>query len=74
LLTALKNNIEKSYENDMFIDHLFKLYPNGFYVRAKDTINNKKNLIAYIGRYIRHPSIAECRIINYNDEESQILL
>ena len=49
IVNALKNNIEKSYENNMFINHLFKSYPNGFYVRAKDTINNKKNLIAYIG-------------------------
>ena len=39
LLTALKSRIEKSDENSRFIDHLFKAYPNGFYVRAKDTIN-----------------------------------
>ena len=42
---------------------------NGFYVRAKDTINNKKNLISYLGRYIRHPAIAECRILSYDGKD-----
>lgn len=39
-----------------------------FYVRAKDTINNKKG-IKYIGRYIRHPAVAESRIKSYDGEE-----
>ena len=54
LLTTLKTRIEKSDENSKLIDHLFKAYPDGFYVRAKDIINNKKNLISYLGRYIHH--------------------
>ena len=69
LLTSLKAKMEKSEANSLFIDDLFKTYSNGFYVRAKDTINNKKNIISYIGRYIRHPAIAECRITNYDGKE-----
>ena len=56
LLTSLKAKMEKSEANSLFIDDLFKTYPHGFYVRAKDTINNKKNLISYIGRYIHKTS------------------
>ncbi len=41
-------------------------FPNGFYVRAKDKIHNKKHMIAYIGRYIRHPAVAESRIEKYD--------
>lgn len=43
-----------------------------FYVRAKDTINNKKG-IKYIGRYIRHPAVAESRIKSYDGEEVTFL-
>jgi hypothetical protein len=47
---------------------LFEEYPEGFYVRAKDTIENKKQVIRYIGRYIRHPAVAESRIEEYDGE------
>jgi hypothetical protein len=47
---------------------MFKKYPDGFYVRAKDTINNKKGMIKH-GRYIRHPAVAESRISSYDGEE-----
>jgi len=53
-------------ENKVLIDYLFKAYPDGFYVRAKDRIHNKKHMIAYIGRYIRHPAVAESRIEKYD--------
>ena len=44
-------------------------YQNGFcvYVR-KDRISSRKGLAKYIGRYVRHPAIANTRIINYNGE------
>lgn len=54
---------------DILIDSIFKKYPDGFYVRAKDTINNKKGMIKYIGRYIRHPAVAESRISSYDGKE-----
>jgi len=69
LLTRLGKMLENTYENRGFIDGLFKRYPKGFYVRAKDTINNKKGMVKYIGRYIRHPAVAESRIISYDGKE-----
>ena len=69
LLTCLKEELEDTFENRCLIDGLFKIYPEGFYVRAKDTINNKKGMIKYIGRYIRHPAVAESRIISYDGKE-----
>jgi hypothetical protein len=69
LLTRLKVELENTIENSRFIDRLFKKYPEGFYVRAKDTINNKKGMVKYIGRYIRHPAVAESRIVSYDGKE-----
>jgi hypothetical protein len=66
LLTELKRHLEDTQENRCLIHLCFEDHPQGFYVRAKDTINNKKQLIAYIGRYIRHPAIAESRIEGYD--------
>lgn len=66
VLTSFKEVIPNTTENKALIDYLFKAYPDGFYVRAKDRIHNKKRMIAYIGRYIRHPAIAESRIEGYD--------
>lgn len=68
LLTDLKKAMPDTPENDELIDYLFKHYPKGLYVRAKDTIYNKKALAKYIGRYMRHPAIAESRIEGYDGE------
>ncbi len=69
LLKTLKEELPDTPENAELIDSMFKEYPNGFYVRAKDTINNKKGMIRYIGRYIRHPAVAESRIQSYDGKE-----
>jgi len=69
LLTNLKGELEDTRENRRFIDGLFKKYPEGFYVRAKDTVKNKKGMVKYVGRYIRHPAVAESRIISYDGHE-----
>ena len=69
LLNSLKQKIKGTSENMKLIDDLFKKYPEGFYVRAKDTINNKKGMVKYIGRYIRHPAVADSRIIYYDGKE-----
>ena len=58
--------LEDTHENRGFIDDLLKRYPKGFYVRAKDTISNKKGMVKYIGRYIRYPAVAESKIISYD--------
>lgn len=69
LLTNMKGEIPDTPENMMLIDSLFQEHPEGFYVRAKDTINNRKGMIRYIGRYIRHPAVAESRISSYDGRE-----
>ena len=69
LLNSLKKKIKGTPGNTKLIDDLFKKHPEGFYVRAKDTINNKKGMIKYIGRYIRHPAVAESRIVYYDGKE-----
>jgi hypothetical protein len=68
LLTDIKKAIPNTLENSKLIDSLFKQYPKGFYVRAKDTVDNKRGMVRYIGRYIRHPAIAESRIERYDGE------
>lgn len=51
------------------VEAAYRRYPNGFcvYVR-EDRISSRKGLAKYIGRYVRHPAIANCRIIAYNGE------
>jgi len=65
----LKGVVDDTLENRRLIDYLFNRYPEGFYIRAKDTINNKKKMIKYIGRYIRHPAVAESRIVSYDGKQ-----
>lgn len=68
LLTNLKESIDDTRENRSLVHRLFQDYPEGFYVRAKDTITNKKGMIKYISRYVRHPAIAESRVESYDGD------
>jgi hypothetical protein len=64
VLTSLKE-----YLPEEFIDFLFRKYPNGFAAYVKpERIKSSKRLAQYIGRYVRHPAIANSRIIAYNGE------
>lgn len=64
LLNALKKYLQKE-----FIDFLFDKYPKGFVAYLKpERISSSKRLAQYIGRYVRHPAIANSRITNYNKE------
>ena len=67
VLTALKEALPKTPENNRFIDKMFKDHPNGLYVYAKDTVNNNKGLLEYIARYVRHPAIAQSRIRSFEN-------
>lgn len=69
VLKMLKKKLPRTKENKAFIESLFTKYSNGFYVRATDRIASKKKLVRYIGRYIRHPAIAENRIDSYDGEK-----
>ncbi len=50
------------------VDSLFKKYQKGFYVwlHEKGRINHPRQIAKYIGRYLRHPAIANSRIIFYD--------
>lgn len=71
ILTNLKKYFSKSKDISKLIDSMFKKYKKGFYVRAKDRIKKPKGLTQYIGRYIRHPAIAESRIVEFDPEENK---
>jgi len=64
ILKSLRNYISKA-----IIDEAFRKYPKGFCVYVKpEKIKTSKGLVKYIGRYVRHPAIANSRIIAYNGE------
>ena len=64
ILNALKEHIPKE-----MIDNLFRKYPKGFYVYVKpERISSGKRLVEYLGRYLRHPAIANSRIDRYNED------
>jgi len=69
LLTLLGETLDNTVQYRRLIDRMFKKYPDGFYVRAKDTITHKKGMVRYIGRYVRHPAVAESRIVSYDGKE-----
>ena len=64
ILKALKKRLPKG-----ITEEAYRRYPDGFcvYVR-KDRISSRKGLAKYIGRYVRHPAIANTRKIAYNGE------
>lgn len=59
----------RKYLPEGITDLAYRKYPNGFcvYVR-KHRISSRKGLAKYLGRYVRHPAIANSRIIAYNGE------
>lgn len=64
ILKELRKKLPKSV-----VERAYRMYPNGFcvYVR-KERITSRRGLARYIGRYVRHPAIANTRIIAYNGE------
>jgi len=63
--TLLK--VLRKYIPSSVIDFCFKQYKEGFVVYIKpERIHSKKRLAQYIGRYVRHPAIANSRIVDYN--------
>jgi hypothetical protein len=66
LLNKLEQHIGKSFKKTKA--YIYKHCPNGFYVYAKPTLNNNKDVIKYIGRYLGRPVIATSRIDNYDSD------
>jgi len=72
LLIMVKREMPGTWENSRFIDSLFKKHPEGFYIYAKRRVTKPKRIAAYIGRYLRHPAIAESRISDFNVETNMV--
>jgi hypothetical protein len=49
---------------------MFKEYPEGFYayLPPESRITSKRMIAKYVGRYVRHPAIANCRLYGYDGE------
>ena len=47
---------------------MYKQYPKGFYIwlHSRGRINNPKIISRYVGRYVRHPAIANSRIDSFD--------
>jgi hypothetical protein len=68
----VKRALPKSWENSRLIDRLFKAHGDGFYVYAKRRVSKPRRIAAYMGRYLRHPAIAESRISEFNVETNMV--
>lgn len=68
LLTRLRAVMPRNRETAQLIDKLYRQYEKGFYVHAKPRVTDGQGIARYIGRYIRHPAIANTRIVAYDGE------
>jgi len=67
ILTALKKAVPKDRKLLAIIDWCFKERKNGFNIQAKRRIAGKtKKAARYMARYVRHPAIADSRVIGYD--------
>jgi hypothetical protein len=73
-LSALRSVMPKSAENAKLIDHLYVTYRKGFYVHAEPRVEDGQGISRYIERYIRHPAIADDRILAYDGERVTLFL
>jgi hypothetical protein len=71
LLTMLKKEMPKCRETNVFIDQLFKNYVEGFVMNGERRFEKREgwNMARYIGRYVKHPPIAESRITAFDGKE-----
>jgi hypothetical protein len=71
LLTMLKKEMPKCKETNIFIDQLFKNYGEGFVMNGERRFEKREgwNMARYIGRYVKHPPIAESRITAFDGKE-----
>jgi len=68
ILTRLGAVMPKEYKYIKLINDLFMRYKDGFYVNAEPKVKDGKGVGKYIGRYLRHPAIADSRILSYDGE------
>lgn len=53
------------YKEKILVQYMLELYPNGFVTDVGERSMNRKEVIRYLARYMRHPAIANSRIIFY---------
>ncbi|MEM7533733.1 MAG: transposase [Chloroflexota bacterium] len=68
VLIRLREEMPDEYEYIKLINDLFMRYKNGFYVNAESKVKDGKGIGKYIGRYLRHPAIADSQIVSYDGE------
>jgi hypothetical protein len=68
LLTRLRTSGAAEPGVKALIKTLFERYPQGFYVHAEPKVKQTEGLSRYIGRYSRHPAIADSRIVAYDGQ------
>jgi len=68
VLTELKKVLPKTFEWAGFIDYLFATYPKGFYayLPPESRIGSLRLMGKYLARYVRHPAIANFRLLGYD--------
>jgi len=69
VLTRLREVLPEDERSRRLIDRMFRRYGKGFYVYAKPRVQDGEGVSRYIGRYIRHPAIADARIEGYDGEQ-----
>jgi len=68
VLTRLRAVMPANETSQQLIDRLFREHVQGFYVYAKPRVKEGEGVSRYIGRYIRHPAIADSRIVAYDGQ------
>ena len=68
VLTELRKVLPKTQKYTTLINACFTKYPNGFYIHMpkESRITSKEAVSNYVGRYVRHPAIANTRISQYD--------
>jgi hypothetical protein len=68
VLSRLREAMGQQAQPGDWIDRLFRRYGEGFYMYAKPRVKQGEGISRYIGRYVRHPAIADSRIIDYDGQ------
>lgn len=68
LLDIIKKHFN-CYKTRQLISNLYRRYPKGFYVNAKRKLDDTRQAVKYIGRYLARAAIAEYRILKYENNE-----
>ena len=69
LLSRIREKEGSRSEAGRLVRQWFGRYEKGFYVYAEPRVRAAQGIGRYIGRYIRHPAIADTRIVGYDGEQ-----